>query len=64
MGKIVIDRSRCTGLGICEAFAPNYFEVDDAGEPLVLREEFDTEDLGIVEQAINSCPTRALKVDQ
>ncbi len=29
VGKIVVGRSVCTGLGICESLAPDVFEVND-----------------------------------
>jgi NADPH-dependent 2,4-dienoyl-CoA reductase/sulfur reductase-like enzyme len=38
MMTICVDRGRCTGLGICESFAPDVFEVDDDGN-LVLSTE-------------------------
>jgi len=33
MVRIVVDRDRCTGLGMCEAEAPDLFEVQDDGTP-------------------------------
>src|SRR5258708_415346 len=34
--RIVVDRDKCTGLGMCEAEAPDLFEVQDDGSLLVL----------------------------
>ncbi|MVU80701.1 ferredoxin [Nocardia sp. ET3-3] len=62
--KIVVDRSRCTGLGICEAIAPEVFEVDDNGELVLLQEDITEEQLARVEKAIEGCPTAALKLDR
>jgi NADPH-dependent 2,4-dienoyl-CoA reductase/sulfur reductase-like enzyme len=31
-----VDRNKCTGLGICEAMAPEVFEVDESGELVLL----------------------------
>jgi ferredoxin len=36
--KIVVDYVKCTGLGMCEAEAPDLFEVQDDGSLLVLNE--------------------------
>jgi ferredoxin len=60
--KIIVDRSRCTGLGICESFAPEVFEVDDAGDLVLLT---DTVPAGMdaeIDQAIAGCPTEALRL--
>ena len=58
--KLCVDRTKCTGLGICESLAPDYFEIDDAGQLLVLREHTDDRDLDDVRAAIEGCPTEAL----
>lgn len=36
--RIVVDRDKCTGLGMCEAEAPDFFEIDDEGTLEVLDE--------------------------
>lgn len=62
--KIVVDRAKCTGLGICEAYAPEIFEVNDDGD-LVLAAELVSEDLlEAVEKAVDGCPTEALRLEQ
>ncbi|MDI9951406.1 ferredoxin [Rhodococcus sp. IEGM 1305] len=58
--KLCVDRTKCTGLGICESLAPDYFEIDDAGQLLVLREHTDDRDIDDVRAAIEGCPTEAL----
>ncbi|MHA4852854.1 ferredoxin [Rhodococcus sp. ZPP] len=58
--KLCVDRTKCTGLGICESLAPDYFEIDDAGQLLVLREHTDDSDIDDVRAAIEGCPTEAL----
>ncbi|MEP6631669.1 MAG: ferredoxin [Lapillicoccus sp.] len=40
--RIVVDRGRCSGMGICESLAPEHFEVGDDGVMRLLREEADT----------------------
>ncbi|WAL67721.1 ferredoxin [Amycolatopsis cynarae] len=60
--KIHLDRTKCTGLGICESFAPEVFEVDDSGQ-LTLTTDTVPEGLGgAVEQAVAGCPTEALRL--
>ena len=60
--KVVLDRSKCTGLGICESVASDFFEVDDNGDLLVHKEDVSEDELASVEDAVNSCPTEALRI--
>lgn len=60
--RIVVDRSRCTGLGMCEAEAPELFEVQDDGTLLVLNENPDAAARDAVWAAVEACPTEALSV--
>ncbi|ASR01242.1 ferredoxin [Gordonia rubripertincta] len=60
--KVVLDRARCTGLGICESLASDFFEIDDDGSLLVLKDEVAEADLMEVEEAISGCPTEALRL--
>ncbi len=62
MKCVTVDFDKCTGLGICESLAPDFFEVNDDGELLVLKEEISDEELQEVEEAVNGCPTEALKI--
>ncbi|MFD5661792.1 ferredoxin [Streptomyces hirsutus] len=57
---MTVDRSRCNGLGVCEAFASDVFEVDDNGGLVLLTEELTEAQLEGVDQAITACPTEAL----
>ncbi|AII10942.1 ferredoxin [Rhodococcus opacus] len=59
--KIAVDRTKCTGLGICESLAPNVFEVDDNGD-LILLTETVSEDREGVREAVTGCPTEALRL--
>ncbi|MGW1675378.1 ferredoxin [Streptomyces sp. NPDC002324] len=61
--KINVDRVKCTGLGICESFAPDVFEVDEDGHLLLLRERATPELLESVRAAIDGCPTEALSLE-
>ncbi|WP_280231125.1 ferredoxin [Nocardia cyriacigeorgica] len=60
--KVVVDRDKCAGLGICEATAPEVFEVGGNGEVVVLAESVDSDRLDIVRSAVESCPTEALRL--
>lgn len=58
--KVVLDQSKCTGLGICESLAPEFFEVNDDGSLLVLKHDISGDELQQVEDAVAGCPTEAL----
>jgi ferredoxin len=60
--RIVLDRAKCTGIGICEAFAPTVFEVDDHGELVVLSAEVPEDAQNEVAEAVEGCPTLALRL--
>ena len=60
--KVVVDRVLCTGLGICEAKAPDVFEIDEDGTLVVLAEQVEPDQLKQVKAAADACPTRALSL--
>jgi ferredoxin len=59
---IVVDRTRCTGIGICESIAEEYFEVGDDGALILHSETFTEQDRATVEEAVRACPAKALKL--
>ena len=62
--RIVVDLDKCTGLGMCEAEAPDLFEVQDDGSLLVLIEKPDEERRAELEAAVEACPTEALSIEE
>ena len=60
--RIVVDRSRCTGLGMCEESAPGIFEIQDDGTMKLLQECPPADRLREVEAAVLGCPTEALSL--
>lgn len=62
MKCVTVDFDKCTGLGICESLAPDFFEVNDDGELLLLKADIGDAELQEVEEAVNGCPTEALKI--
>jgi ferredoxin len=59
--KIHIDRGRCTGVGLCESFCPEMFEVDDDGWlNLIVGDEISDRLAPDVDIAIRRCPNAAL----
>jgi ferredoxin len=60
--KVLVDFGKCTGLGICESLAPEFFEVNDEGDLILLKEGITDEELQAVEEAVAGCPTEALLI--
>ena len=58
--KIVVDRDKCEGLGMCESMAHEFFEVDDDDVMHVLDETPAESDRKEVAAAVASCPVQAL----
>ena len=62
--RIIVDRGRCTGLGICESLAPDVFEVNEAGDLELKTGRVPDGQLAGVEEAVASCPTEALRIER
>lgn len=62
MKCVTVDMDKCTGLGICESLAPAFFEVNDDGELVMLKEDISDAELQEVEEAVAGCPTEALQI--
>ncbi|HEX4250569.1 MAG TPA: ferredoxin [Pseudonocardia sp.] len=62
MLRIVVDRDKCTGLGMCEAEAPELFEVQDDGTLAILNDSPSSGQRDEAEAACLACPTEALSL--
>ena len=60
VAHVTINGGKCQGHGRCALIAPNLFDLDDAGQVLVLRDSVPGADLLDVEEAILSCPEQAI----
>ena len=60
--KVVVDRVRCTGTGICETRVPAVFEIDDDGALVILTTTVAPSDVDDVRAAVVACPTEALSI--
>jgi ferredoxin len=59
MYRISIDRSLCNGYGVCEALAPDIFELDDEGLAVLRTAVTDDE---AVREACSNCPSGAISI--
>jgi Ferredoxin len=62
--KIVVDRSRCEGHGLCEEAAPHLMHLDDKGDLVIDRDEIDegSADAAAAREAVRVCPVAALRL--
>ena len=61
--KIVVDRSKCSSIGLCEATAPDIFEIGPDGGLNILLDEIPEGRRVELEQACENCPTQALSIE-
>ena len=62
--RVVVDFDACQSNAICEGLAPEVFEVRDDGFLYVLQENPDESLRKKVEDAVRSCPTQAISIEE
>jgi ferredoxin len=61
--RIVVNRTTCAGIGICEGIDPERFEVQADGKTHVLKGDLeDDEALEVARDAVVRCPTQSLQI--
>lgn len=60
--KIVIDWDLCESNGLCEAMAPEVFELDDDDYLQVKAEETTPSNIDAVKRAVAACPRAAISL--
>jgi ferredoxin len=61
--KIVVDRTKCSSIGLCEATAADIFQIGADGELSILIEDISEDRRTDLEQACENCPTQALSIE-
>jgi ferredoxin len=61
--KVRVDTAKCSGIGLCETTAPTVFEVGSDGLSRAINPEPPEDERAAVEEAVNSCPTNALSIE-
>lgn len=64
--RVLVDRVRCEGHGMCEAAAPELFALDEAGELIAHYEGRDIPEhlRESAEDAVRLCPVAALAIEE
>ncbi|MDX3086662.1 MULTISPECIES: ferredoxin [Streptomyces] len=60
--RIVLDRPRCEGHGLCEEAAPQLMHLDDEGELVLDHEEVPESEVAAAKAAARVCPVAALRL--
>jgi ferredoxin len=58
----VVDRNACKGHGRCYMTAPDVFDCDDDGFPLIVGEARTAGQADDLHRAVNNCPEQAITV--
>ncbi len=61
--KIIVDRSKCSSIGLCEATASDIFEIGPDGVLHILMDDVPEDRRTDLEQACENCPTQALSIE-
>ena len=62
MARVVVDYDVCESNALCEAMAPDVFELDDNDDLQVEDPTVTDENRERVEQAVAACPKSALRI--
>jgi ferredoxin len=61
--KVKVDHDLCESNALCEAIAPETFEVDDDDTLQLIDDRVTDVNRAAVEQAVAACPRSALSID-
>lgn len=61
--RIIVDRTKCSSIGLCEATAPDIFEIGPDGALKILIDPVPANRRHELEQACENCPTQALSIE-
>jgi len=62
--KARVAENICIGCGACQAIAPDEFELNDNGFAEAINTEVKEENVEIVNEAKDNCPTGAITIDE
>ena len=62
--KVKVNRDSCIGCGACAMICDEVFEIDDEGISTVKKEDVEDDKKQEVQDAVESCPTGAIEVEE
>ena len=61
--RVVVDRTKCSSIGLCEATAADIFEIGADGALNILMDDIPEDRRIDLEQACENCPTQASSIE-
>jgi ferredoxin len=61
--RVHVDRTKCSGIGLCEMTAPAVFEIGADGQSQVIDPDPPEAERAAAEEAVSACPTGALSIE-
>jgi ferredoxin len=62
--RLIVDRDKCIGSGMCTGIAPSFFKLDETGDLVVLMGVLSAQEVEPVQDAIDCCPVEALALEK
>lgn len=62
--KVIVNKDKCLGCGMCVGICPGIFDFDDDGLAKADNDKINSENKNIVNEAIDSCPVGAIEVKE
>jgi ferredoxin len=60
MPKLIIDKEKCMGFGVCVSLCPQMFKLNNEGKSEVIDQNASCD----YQKAIDSCPTQAISLEE
>jgi ferredoxin len=60
--RLLVDRDRCEGYGMCEQAAPELVHINDDDEPVIANKPIPAERRPAADAAVRACPVAALSI--
>lgn len=60
--KVELNKDACIGCGACAAICEAYFKIDDTGISELIKDKVESEEIELVNDAVESCPTSAISL--
>ena len=64
IGQVAVDYDLCEANGICVGIDPEVFDLDDEDNLHLLRTDVTSQNQSRIQQAIDSCPRNALRIER
>ncbi|NYG57588.1 ferredoxin [Nocardioides daedukensis] len=62
--KVKVDFDLCESNALCEALAPDVFELDDDDYLVIKQDDVTDENIGRIKQAVAACPRSAISITE